>query len=129
MSVPGEGDLVVWRGGAQFFPFAEHDETDRTGAGDAFVAGLVTGLRRGDAPARAGRLAADAASATVQRLGGRPDLGHLLGASGETGESEPRAPHTGAPETSPHDTSPHETSAHRTTTPPASAAPEETSDA
>ncbi|MDR5699572.1 PfkB family carbohydrate kinase [Agromyces aerolatus] len=78
VAVPGAGDLVAWPGGERFFPFAEHDRTDRTGAGDAFVAGLVMGLRRGDAPEAAGRLAADAASSTVQRLGGRPDLGHLV---------------------------------------------------
>lgn len=101
LAVPGEGDLVAWPGGARFFPFTEHDETDRTGAGDAFVAGLVTGLRRGDDPATAGRLAADAASSTVQRLGGRPDLGHLAERAPEASVSpdpHPAASDAAAPE-------------------------------
>lgn len=111
VSVPGEGDLVAWQGGERFFPFSEPDAVDRTGAGDAFVAGLVTALRRGDAPGEAGRLAADAASSTVQRLGGRPDLGHLADRTPETSVS-PAAPvspdvrpepgEAGAPE-EPHD--------------------------
>jgi ribokinase len=55
-------------------PFADVDVIDPTGAGDAFVAGLIAALRDGAAPGQAGRRAAAAASATVQRLGGRPDL-------------------------------------------------------
>lgn len=74
VSVPAEGDLVAWPGGSRFFAFDEPVPVDATGAGDAFVAGLVTGLRRGENPASAGRLAADAASSTVRHLGGRPDL-------------------------------------------------------
>ncbi|GAB1815866.1 hypothetical protein MUNTM_49060 [Mycobacterium sp. MUNTM1] len=50
---------------------------DPTGAGDAFVAGLIAALRDGAAPRDAGRLASSAASAAVQRLGGRPDLAGL----------------------------------------------------
>ena len=74
LTVAGEGDLVAWPGGDAFFPYSDDPVTDPTGAGDAFVAGLVTGLRRdGDAEA-AGELAAAAAASTVRRVGGRPDL-------------------------------------------------------
>lgn len=74
VAVAGVGDLVAWRGGSELFEFTDVDVVDPTGAGDAFVAGLVTALRDGATPPHAGRLAAAAASATVQRLGGRPDL-------------------------------------------------------
>jgi sugar/nucleoside kinase (ribokinase family) len=39
--------------------------------------GLIAALRAGAAPREAGRLASSAAGATVQRLGGRPDLSAL----------------------------------------------------
>lgn len=74
IAVPKVGDLVAWRGGSELFEFADVDVVDPTGAGDAFVAGLIATLRGGAAPPEAGELAAAAASATVQRLGGRPDL-------------------------------------------------------
>lgn len=74
LSVPGEGDLVAWMGGEEFHPHGETQVIDATGAGDAFVAGLVTGVRRGESSQRTGQLAADCAAATVQRLGGHPDL-------------------------------------------------------
>jgi ribokinase len=76
LAVPGEGDLVAWRDGSRFFPHAEPAAVDPTGAGDAFVAGLIRALLDGAAPAEAGRLAADAASSTVLRPGGRPELRH-----------------------------------------------------
>jgi ribokinase len=74
LGVEGEGDVVAWTHGESHFPYGPQAAVDPTGGGDAFVAGLVTGLLRGKEPARAGRLAADAAAATVTRLGGRPDL-------------------------------------------------------
>ncbi|GAA4189707.1 PfkB family carbohydrate kinase [Microbacterium oryzae] len=74
LSVAGEGDLVAWPGGEEFHPHGETEIVDATGAGDAFVAGLVTGVRHGESPQRTGQLAADCAAATVQRLGGHPDL-------------------------------------------------------
>lgn len=77
IAVPKVGDLVSWRGGSQLFEFADVDVMDPTGAGDAFVAGLIAALRDGATPPEAGELAAAAASSTVQRLGGRPDLGAL----------------------------------------------------
>jgi ribokinase len=77
LAVPDEGNLVAWRGGARFFPYGEREIVDPTGAGDAFVAGLLLGLTQTEDPARAGQLAADAASSTVLRLGGRPDLSAL----------------------------------------------------
>ncbi len=77
LSVPDVGDLLVWDGGTQLYPHGDAPVVDPTGAGDAFVAGLVAGLARGSAPREIGRLAADAAAATVQRLGGHPELGAL----------------------------------------------------
>ena len=74
LAVPGEGDLLVWPDGDRLLPLSDVPVADPTGAGDAFVAGLIAGLRRGAGPVSAGRLAAAAAAATVQRLGGRPDL-------------------------------------------------------
>lgn len=74
IAVPEVGDLVAWEGGTELFEFADVDVVDPTGAGDAFVAGLIAALRDGAAPAEAGRRANAAATATVQRLGGRPDL-------------------------------------------------------
>lgn len=74
IAVPDVGDLMVWSGGSELFEFADVDVVDPTGAGDAFVAGLISALRDGADPHAAGRRATAAASATVQRLGGRPDL-------------------------------------------------------
>ncbi|MBO0866514.1 MAG: bifunctional hydroxymethylpyrimidine kinase/phosphomethylpyrimidine kinase [Mycobacterium sp.] len=77
MAIPDAGNLLVWHDGSRLFPLSEVPVLDPTGAGDAFVAGLIAGLRRGAHPERAGELAVAAASATVQRLGGRPDLKSL----------------------------------------------------
>lgn len=77
IAVPDVGDLVFWHGGREVFEFADVDVVDPTGAGDAFVAGMIAALRDGAAPRDAGRMASSAASATVQRLGGRPDLTEL----------------------------------------------------
>lgn len=77
LAVPQIGDLLVWEGGRQLFEFADVQMVDPTGAGDAFVAGLIAALREGAGPPQAGRRAAAAASSTVQRLGGRPDLSGL----------------------------------------------------
>jgi ribokinase len=74
LAVPDMGDLLVWQTGRELFEFADVEVVDPTGAGDAFVAGLIAALRDGAEPREAGRLAAAAASSTVQRLGGRPDL-------------------------------------------------------
>jgi len=74
LSVPESGDLLAWADGTAFYPHAESHPVDPTGAGDAFVAGLVTGLWRGYDHHEIGQLAADAASSTVQRLGGHPEL-------------------------------------------------------
>lgn len=52
----------------------ERGVVDTTGAGDAFVAGLITALARAEPPGRAARLAGAAAAATVRHAGGRPDL-------------------------------------------------------
>jgi len=83
LGVPDGGDLVAWQGGSVFLPFGDATVVDITGAGDAFLAGLVTGVRLGWEPERSARLAAAAASATVGLLGGRPELERLR----PTGES------------------------------------------
>lgn len=77
IGVAGTGDLVAWDDGHHLFPFSQTDVVDPTGAGDAFLAGLITGLRAGSPPQQAGELAAACAASTVQRAGGRPDLSHL----------------------------------------------------
>lgn len=80
IEVPNKGDLLVWQDGDAFYPHEKSRAVDPTGAGDAFIAGLVTGLRRGYGPRETGQLAARAASMTVNVLGGRPDLTGLSGA-------------------------------------------------
>ncbi len=70
LSVSGAGDLVAWEGGSQFFPCGDAPVVDRTGAGDAFVAGLVTGLIRDESTRDLGRRASEAASTAVQQFGG-----------------------------------------------------------
>lgn len=74
LAVPDVGDLLAWPGGRELFEFADVEVVDPTGAGDAFVAGLISALREGAEPVQAGRRAAAAARCTVRRLGGRPDL-------------------------------------------------------
>lgn len=74
LAVPDVGDLLAWQADRELFEFADVKVVDPTGAGDAFVAGLIAALRDGAGPRQAGRRAAAAASSTVQRLGGRPDL-------------------------------------------------------
>ncbi|OMC55052.1 ribokinase [Mycobacterium sp. IS-836] len=77
IAVPDVGDLLAWRGGSELFEFADVDVVDPTGAGDAFVAGLISALRDGAGPQHAGQQAAAAPSSTVQRLGGRPSLDEI----------------------------------------------------
>jgi ribokinase len=78
--IAGEEEATVeqaWHGGSELFEFSDVEVVDPTGAGDAFVAGLISALRDGASPPQAGRRASAGASATVQRLGGRPDLSEL----------------------------------------------------
>lgn len=70
LSVAGSGDLVAWDDGSRFFPFGDEPVIDRTGAGDAFVAGLVSGLLQNETAADLGRRASAAATAAVQQFGG-----------------------------------------------------------
>jgi ribokinase len=77
LTVSDMGDLLVWRGGSHLYPLSKTPTIDPTGAGDAFMAGLVAALRDGASPGDAGDLASRAAGATVTHLGGRPDLTDL----------------------------------------------------
>jgi ribokinase len=67
-----EGNVAVWPGGEAVLPLLDAPVLDPTGAGDAFVAGLVAGLDRG--PCEAARYGSAAAALTIGHLGGRPDL-------------------------------------------------------
>jgi ribokinase len=67
-----EGNVVVWPGGEAVIPLADVETVDTTGAGDAFIAGIVAALGRG--PEEAARWGSAAAGLTVQHLGGRPRL-------------------------------------------------------
>lgn len=67
-------NIVIWRGGHCVHPFTVTDVVDRTGNGDSYVAGLITGLLATGSAEKAGELAAATSQATVQVLGGRPDL-------------------------------------------------------
>jgi ribokinase len=75
VAVPDAGDLVAWPGGSELVPFGDDPVVDPTGAGDAFVAGLLTALRRGEDARSAGRFARRTSGRVVRGLGGRPDLG------------------------------------------------------
>ncbi|HEY2263905.1 MAG TPA: PfkB family carbohydrate kinase [Streptosporangiaceae bacterium] len=74
LAAGADGNAIVWPGGSVLIPLSEQPVADTTGAGDAFVAGLVASLVRGHSPARSGRNAAAAAARVVERLGGRPAL-------------------------------------------------------
>lgn len=89
LAIRGIGDLLVWRGGDKLFPHPPVSVVDRTGAGDAFTAGLIAGLCSGGDPGSAGQMAAAATGVVVQRLGGRPALRGLrdsLRSTHHTGE-------------------------------------------
>lgn len=74
LAVDGTGNLLAWPGGDLLLPLTDTPVADTTGAGDAFMAALITALDRGDEPGQAGRLAVAAAGATVGHPGGRPAL-------------------------------------------------------
>jgi ribokinase len=74
LAVDGVGNLVAWPEDCVFLPLTKTPVADTTGAGDAFVAALVTALAQGAGPQRAARLAVAAAGATVGHPGGRPAL-------------------------------------------------------
>ncbi len=74
LAVEDVGNLVAWPDGCVFLPLPDTPVVDTTGAGDAFVAGLIAALAQNGGPQRAARLAAAAAGATVGHPGGRPTL-------------------------------------------------------
>lgn len=73
LAVRDEADVVVWPEGVEVLPLTG-EVVDPTGAGDAFVAGLVAALRGGADHRSAARVAAACARSSVGRLGGRPAL-------------------------------------------------------
>jgi ribokinase len=77
LTVGDHGEFAAWHDGSVFVPFGDDPVVDPTGGGDAFVAGLVTGLHAGLGPERAVRFASRAAASTIGHLGGRPDLASL----------------------------------------------------
>ena len=77
LTVPGAGDVVVWRDVEVLLPLAG-EVVDPTGAGDAFVVGLTAALRAGRVAPGAAQVAAATSRSTVGRLGGRPDLDRAL---------------------------------------------------
>jgi ribokinase len=64
-----EGAMVVWADGRRDLPADPVDVRDPTGAGDAFVAGILAGLHRGDAPPVAARLGMEVASRSLRGEG------------------------------------------------------------
>ncbi|MFC8190272.1 PfkB family carbohydrate kinase [Cellulomonas sp. NPDC057328] len=69
-----EANVVAWDGGHVVLPLLDQEPVDVTGAGDAFLVGLVVALLDGRDPETAGWWGAVAAASTTQRLGGRPAL-------------------------------------------------------
>jgi ribokinase len=74
LAVGDAGNLIAWPEDSVFLPLTDTPVVDTTGAGDAFMAALITALAQGADPRRAARLAVAAAGATVGHPGGRPAL-------------------------------------------------------
>jgi ribokinase len=89
LAVGDLGNLVAWAEDSVFLPLPDIEVADTTGAGDAFVAGLIAALARGGDPTGAARVAVAAAAATVRRPGGRPDLTPRLVAEQLAGGARP----------------------------------------
>lgn len=69
-----DADVLAWPEGHVVLPHLGSAPVDATGAGDAFVVGLVSALLEGHDVEIAGSWGAAAAALTVQHAGGRPDL-------------------------------------------------------
>jgi adenosine kinase len=70
VTLGGEGSVIHTPDGVEEIPVARIDRVvDPTGAGDAYIAGLLAGLRRGLPARTAGRMGALAAAYVVERSG------------------------------------------------------------
>lgn len=69
-----DADVLAWPEGHVVLPHLGSAPVDATGAGDAFVVGLVSALLEGHDVEIAGWWGAAAAALTVQHAGGQPDL-------------------------------------------------------
>jgi ribokinase len=69
-----EGNLLMWQDGEVLLPIIPVKTRDRTGAGDAFIAGLAVAKLDGRPWAEAGRFANAASAHTTTRLGAEPGL-------------------------------------------------------
>ena len=68
------GNVLIWRGGDVYLPRLPVKTVDKTGAGDAFIAGLAVAMREGLSWPEVGRFANAAAALTTTRLGAEPAL-------------------------------------------------------
>src|SRR5262249_27890345 len=72
----GEGNLLVWAGGEQWFPRIRVRSVDATGAGDAYAAALAVALAEGQLLPAAGQFANAAAALKTTRVGAQAGLPH-----------------------------------------------------
>ncbi len=72
LTLGGEGVLVATADGVEHIPANVVELVDPTGAGDAFAAGFLAALRRGEGAPTAAREATRVAARAVSHLGGRP---------------------------------------------------------
>ena len=74
LALHDHSNLFAWPGGQVVIPPDDARTVDPTGAGDAMTAALAAALLRGQPPEGAARFAMQAAVATIDHIGGHPDL-------------------------------------------------------
>jgi len=74
LAVGDLGNLIAWPDDSVFLPRPDTPVVDPTGAGEAFMAGLIAALAQDVDPQRAARVAVAAAATTLGHPGGRPNL-------------------------------------------------------